>query len=320
MMSEFKTTSPVTLAFTVFNEAVSLPRLLSSIEKQTLLPQEVVVVDAGSTDETVRLLRAWRKHVSFQVKIIVEHGANISKGRNLAIQAAKCDIIAVTDGGCELDSQWLERITKPLRQDNPADIVYGRTKAKGVTLIGKVFAAFYNAKTHVEEADGSEVSSRTVAFMKSTWQKAGGYPEWLSLAGEDTLFFLEVDTFANSVQAPGAVVLWYHGAESLAQIYKMHRRNSIGEGEANMWPWRHLVLCGVYGSIGIGLLSGLVYAPVVSIICGLLLVGFWSRQSLVTYRDFPKMSVILVLPVVLCVRDIGMLVGYFVGQKRRLVS
>jgi hypothetical protein len=232
---------------------------------------------------------------------------------------AICPVIAATDGGCVLDRHWLERITAPLQQAQPADVAYGRTKARGVTLVGRVFAAFYNSKTHVDEAGGSEVSSRTVAFTKVAWQKAGGYPEWLSLAGEDTLFFLELDTFADSAQCPTATVQWYHGAENLAKVYNVHRRNSIGEGEANLWPLRNFALGAIYISLTVGILGGLLFAPIISVISGLLLIGFWSRQSLAVYREWKQPIIMLMLPVVLSTRDAGMLVGYCIGQKRRLL-
>ena len=55
--------------------------------------------------------------------MIEERGANIARGRNLAIAAATHDVIAVTDADCVLDPRWLERILEPI--DAGADVSMG---------------------------------------------------------------------------------------------------------------------------------------------------------------------------------------------------
>src|SRR5687767_11552577 len=155
----------ISLIFTLFNEGESIRRLLGSIERQTKLPDEIVIVDAGSKDDTVGIIREWKKSVKLPVNLIIKAGANISRGRNRAISEAKHTIIAVTDGGCELDKHWLERITNPLQAEG-LDVVYGGTVAKGHSLIGRLFAAFYFTKTHTEEPTNTEHSARSMAFRR----------------------------------------------------------------------------------------------------------------------------------------------------------
>src|SRR5579884_703829 len=92
----------IALVLTVFNEAASLPRLLRSIERQTLLPDELIFCDAGSQDGTVALIEQWRPPEGTRCRCLVEPGVNIAAGRNRAIAAASAPLIAVTDGGCEL--------------------------------------------------------------------------------------------------------------------------------------------------------------------------------------------------------------------------
>jgi glycosyltransferase involved in cell wall biosynthesis len=48
----------VSLISTVFNEAKNIHKLISSLKSQTVLPDEVVIVDAGSTDSTVQDLKS----------------------------------------------------------------------------------------------------------------------------------------------------------------------------------------------------------------------------------------------------------------------
>ncbi len=90
----------VTLVFTVLNEAKSIRTLLDSIAAQTRLPDEIVVCDGGSHDDTANILR---NEPRLNIRVIEAQGANISRGRNIAIAAASHDLIACTDAGVRLD-------------------------------------------------------------------------------------------------------------------------------------------------------------------------------------------------------------------------
>src|SRR5687768_1342077 len=112
----------VSLIMTVRNEADSLPRLLDSIVRQTLQPDEVVIADGGYTDCNQEI--AWSYTDILPLRQLDVPGANISEGRNAAIQAASHDIIAATDAGVVLDPDWLQRLMTPIQDEN-VDVVSG---------------------------------------------------------------------------------------------------------------------------------------------------------------------------------------------------
>ncbi len=119
----------VSLVVTVLNEAKTIEAFLDSIEKQTLKPDEVVIIDGGSTDWTVnKLIRP-----QMNIKVLVYAGSNRSQGRNKGIQIAKNEIIAITDCGCILDKNWMRAITKPLVDEN-VSVVAGYYLAKTETI------------------------------------------------------------------------------------------------------------------------------------------------------------------------------------------
>ena len=308
---------PVSLVMTTFNESRGIDVLFESIAAQTILPSEIVVCDAGSKDSTVKMLKGWATRLPMPLRIIVEPGANISRGRNVAIRNAKNKIIAVTDGGCQLSPGWLEQISGPMKADSTTEVVYGSTTAVGKSLVGKLFAAFHFRKTNVEHKTMAEFSSRSVIFTKTAWEKAGGYPEDLTLAGEDTLYFIQLAAVAKSAFEAKATVFWNHGAESLKQIYRMHRRNSIGAGEALMFPLRYAALIGIYI---VGLVAVLAAGrwPIESSIVIFLLLMFLSRATWPVFSHTKSVSAFVLMPVIMAVRDFGMMAGFLIGLRNRL--
>ena len=92
-----------------------------------LPPDEVVIVDGGSRDQTVKSLRDHADRDD-RLKIFIEPGVNISRGRNIAIENATGSIIAVTDGGCRPDDKWLEELVQPLKEDSSFTAVGGTFK------------------------------------------------------------------------------------------------------------------------------------------------------------------------------------------------
>ena len=82
------------LIVTVLDEAGTIDALLESVAAQTCPPDEVVVADGGSADGTLASLRSWSSRLP--LRVVEAPGANIARGRNLAIQSARGEVIAVT--------------------------------------------------------------------------------------------------------------------------------------------------------------------------------------------------------------------------------
>ena len=82
-----------------YNRANLLPRALKSVQKQTLQADEVIVVDDGSTDNTVDLVQRCFP----QFHILFQQRKGVSAARNLGIANAKNQWLAFLDS----DDEWL---------------------------------------------------------------------------------------------------------------------------------------------------------------------------------------------------------------------
>jgi glycosyltransferase involved in cell wall biosynthesis len=236
-------TLPASLIMTVRNEAASLPGLFESILGQTALPAEVVIVDGGSTDGTQDVVR--RYAAQLPLRLIEKPGANISEGRNTAIEHAGCDIIAATDAGVRLEPAWLETLVMPLVEDPTLDVVSGFFVADPQSPFERAMGATVLPALEDIDPETFLPSSRSVAFRKGVWRAAGGYPEWLDYC-EDLVFDMSLKEQGKRFHfAPGAVAHFRPRAD-LRAFYVQYYRYARGDGKADLWRKRHAIRYATY--------------------------------------------------------------------------
>lgn len=224
----------VAVITTVLNERNGLEELLESILSQTRKPDEIVIVDGGSTDGTIDVLNKYCEKNPF-IKFFIEPGVNIAEGRNIAISRTDCSIIAVTDGGCRPVNDWLEALVQPLI-DNPE---YGAVS--GVRLVEsknnfELFAGLLSTSGNAENEQDRVFHGRNSAFRRSVWTEVGGYPEWLYTA-EDTLFAKRAKSLGCKVAvAPNAIISWRPrpNIKKLAKQYYLYGRGTGRIGQTDL--------------------------------------------------------------------------------------
>jgi len=234
----------VSVIATVRNESESVERLLESLSHQTRRPDELVVVDGGSTDDTLAQLQAWQSSARLPLRVLVEPGANIAQGRNRAIAAAMGTVIASTDAGVELEKEWLSNLVQPFEAEGAIDAA--TVVACGFFLpdTRTVFETALGATTLPALKDINPQrflpSSRSVAFPKAAWEAVGGYPEWLDYC-EDLILDLRLQRHGyRFVFVPDAVAR-FRPRSSLAAFLRQYYRYARGDGKADLWHWKHAV-------------------------------------------------------------------------------
>ena len=177
----------VSLICTLKNEESSAKEFLDSLLSQSRPPDEIIMVDGGSTDTTVDIIDSYIKNGA-PIKLIVSKGANIAQGRNIAIKNSKYDVIASTDAGCRLDKDWLKNLLNKFGEQT--DIVSGCYLPEARTTFEKVVADMSPSNLDDLTAENFLPSNRSIAFRKSVWQELGGFPENIKRS-DDTWFDLE---------------------------------------------------------------------------------------------------------------------------------
>jgi len=233
----------VSVIATVLNEVEEIDDLVSTLAEQTLRP-EAIIVDGGSTDGTWERLQA--AHAKYPNLIAIrDETCNlkaspgpIARGRNVAIAAARSEVIACADAGCVYDPEWLTRLTAPILHGNAEYVLGGScVDPQAPTIWDVASAPFFGMK---QRADGTTKSctARSMAFRKELWKRAGGFPE-TSFLGEDTAFDLRMRRLATPAYAERAQAI-YRPRHTMKSALGMMARYGVADGVLGTRRWRLL--------------------------------------------------------------------------------
>jgi len=299
----------VSLIATVKDAAPHVRDFLDSIEAQTRAPDEVVIVDGGSTDGTVEALRErpW-------VTLLEEPGANIARGRNLAVAKASHDTIAVSDADCVLVPEWLELIVKPLERG--ADVAMGLYRPLATSFFEQLAAAVSIKDRQEIRPESYLPSARSVAFLRDAFDDAGGYPEWLEI-GEDMYLNQRWRTRGARMRlAEGAVVLRRPRPDP-ASYWRQFTAYAEGDALAGMLPQRHAARFAAYGSLALALGSRSKTLKALVLAAG---AAYASRPLRRAFRRVPepsgRLASIVAVPAMMAFTDVAKMAGYLRGLAR----
>ncbi|MBP8591273.1 glycosyltransferase, partial [Candidatus Shapirobacteria bacterium] len=271
---------------TVLNEEKTIEALLSSLSRQTKRPDEIIIADGGSTDQTVNKIKAFqKKHSELKIKVLIKKGANRSQGRNLAIKKAKNEIIAISDAGCEPASRWLEKISQPFSDPN-VEVVAGYFKGKSQNVFQECVATFALPVPHRLTPKNFLPASRSMAIRKKTWQKFGGFPEEFA-DNEDFVFSTRLKKGgAKIVFTPEAIVHWYP-REDLKSFAKMIYRFARGDAFAGL---RYPKVATIFGRyfLALILICLLPFYPFLTPLIAIIAIAYFFWPIFKNYRYVKK--------------------------------
>ena len=162
------------------NAADTIARTIDALGRQTLSAAEfeVLVVDDGSTDETVPIAEA------SGVKVITQDSLGPGEARNRGVDASQGEVIAFTDADCFPAPDWLE---KGLTAMGSADLVQGKVVPDGSASR----SPFDHTIWVLDESGLYETANLFV--RKQLYHEVGGFEDWLEVRigkrlGEDVWF------------------------------------------------------------------------------------------------------------------------------------
>jgi len=183
-MATEKENIPYSVIIPAFNAGKTLPDTLLALKQQTVSPDEyeVIVVDDGSTDETVALAHR------FGANCISQPNRGPASARNHGVRAARGGIILFTDADCVPDNDWIRQMTLPFRNERTVGVkgAYRTHQTKLAARFAQAeFEDRYDLLKKVAAID--MVDTYSAAFRREVFIKIGLFDESFPVANnEDT--------------------------------------------------------------------------------------------------------------------------------------
>ncbi len=233
----------VSLIIPLQDEESSVEALIQSINGQSLSPDEIIIVDAGSTDGTARRAQA----IPTRARLRIIHANRVHPGvaRNAGAAVSRLEWIAFTDGGIVLERDWLAGLAAAIGEGTA--VVYGSYEPVCDSFFKQCAALAYVPGKGPEGTHGPSVASCLV--RRSAFEAVGGFPPYR--AAEDLIFIkrLEERGFGQAF-APRAVAHWQIAADPRGTYarFATYSYHNLIAGWGRHW---HLGVARLYGLLGL---------------------------------------------------------------------
>lgn len=116
----------ISVVIPLYNKECAITSTLQSVINQTYIDWELIVVDDGSTDNSLEVVRSFVRSLipSFKIRVIHKENGGVCSARNCGIREAKGEYVALLDGDDLWKPTFLEEQIK-LIQDFPESAMWG---------------------------------------------------------------------------------------------------------------------------------------------------------------------------------------------------
>ena len=346
----------VSFITTVFNEERSIQGLLDSIFEQSVVPDEVIIVDGGSTDKTVDRIKNYELRIkgektknskrktqnsNLKLTVLVKKG-NRAVGRNEAVRKASGGIIVCSDAGCVLDSDWVKNIVAPFfsksylegvmsfdrlraatikgEELSEVDVVAGYYVGKPTSLFQKCLVPYVLVMPDRVKTQSFLPSTRSMAFRKSVWEKTGGFPEEYTY-NEDYVFANKLKKMgANIIFAKDALVFW-QPRKNLKEAFNMFYLFAYGDMQAGIIQSKVLFIFLRY-IIGLVLLVyAIISGSIILLYLLFIILYFYCGWAIgKNYKYVRNAGAVFLLPILQVTSDIAVMFGTSMGFVQRFLG
>ncbi len=224
----------VSVVIAARNADTTIGRCLAALKAQVHPSFEVILVDDGSKDDTLRTARAFPG-----VRVITLKWGGPSRARNIGVRAAHGEIVAFTDADCVAHPDWLAELCRFFDDPNVAGAGGDQASPADESPRGRRVQEFFRTigfmtdyiKPNTASGEIRETThnpSCNSAYRKSVFEKVGGFSED-QFPGEDFELDLKLKRFGYQLVYNPAAVVGHYRPQSLRALASMMKRYGAGE-------------------------------------------------------------------------------------------
>ena len=223
----------ITAIVCAYNEALVLPACLHSLLAQTRPPDQIVVVNNASSDETGAVAAAIPG-----VLVVDEPVKGLVVARETGRRRADGDILAYVDADCRVPLQWLERVERRFERKPALVAVTGPYRFYDWDWLGRALIRGYDflvappthLLVHHALGIGAILYGGNFAVRRGALERIGGFDQSIEFHGEDTNLGRRL-TPVGSVAVASDCWVW----TSARRYRAMGKRRVFGLYIRNFW-------------------------------------------------------------------------------------
>lgn len=276
---------PVSIVIRCLNEEQHIGKLLDSIFIQTIENPEVIVVDSGSTDNSLSIISRY----PVTLLSIEPRDFSFGKSLNIGCNASTKELILIASAHVlPTNSKWIENLIQPF-SDPKVALTYGKQRGDEYTKFSEhqVLSKWFPEQSNSTQ-ENPFCNNANSSIRKNLWESIPYNEDLTGL--EDIDWAKRAISIGHTIQyCPQAEVVHSHN-ESTSQIYNRYRREAIAlknifpEENFNFYDFIKLTLSNIINDLQIAIHQKVISKNLVSILV------FRTLQFWGTFRGFSKYS------------------------------
>ncbi|MDD5193378.1 MAG: glycosyltransferase family A protein [Candidatus Nanoarchaeia archaeon] len=207
-----KKTPKISIVIPVYNEEKDIEDCINSLKKQSYKKIEIIIVDDGSTDNTLEVLKKFKK-------IIIINGEHKGPGfsRNLGAQKANGEILIFIDADMTFEIDYLKNLIDPILKN--LEIIGTTHELEIATNIQNNVSKLWG-EIRVDYRNAKEDLPRIFrAIRKEKFLELGGFDPKYGYADDQTLWF----KYKIKPTVAKDTICYHKNPENLKATYKQAR-------------------------------------------------------------------------------------------------
>lgn len=223
----------ISVVIPLYNKASTIRRCLNSVFNQTILPNELIIINDGSTDNSLNVLNEFLNEVSLEaldikVRVIDQENSGVSFTRNKGVSLAKNNFIAFLDADDEWHKEYIENAQSLISKHQKismftcrheiCDVNIGKyipEQKFGSSSTGIINNYLFLAKSY------PIINSSKVVVNKPLFELVGGFPEKAKVS-EDLFLWIKLSECGSIVYSDKLLV-------TIHQAVDQSRDSRVGE-------------------------------------------------------------------------------------------
>ena len=213
----------------VYNSQETIELALESVLKQTRvdLVEEIIVIDDGSVDDSVRVIEEYKNSVTLPIKLIRQRNAGPAAARNAGIREAGAEYLAFLDSDDTWEKDKIEKQYSVIVENPDADLICGGFSNQPLRILFRKYDGLHKV-TLKEYCWKSFIFTSTVVIHRKHLSEAGLFNEDMKYA-EDMNFYQRFFRWEGVYYLPEKMAEYgvgrdFYGQSGLSSnLLKMHR-------------------------------------------------------------------------------------------------